>query len=151
MDHLIDLPSEAATLALGRALARRLRAGDVIALNGDLGAGKTTLARGLIQSLLGPAEEVPSPTYTLVQLYETPDFPLWHFDLYRLEVPAGVLELGWEETAEGAALIEWPERAGAYLPRYRLDVFLEMSGHGRRARLVPQGEGWQERLHDFRL
>jgi len=146
--QIVGLDSEDDTRALGARLAKHLKRGDVIALHGDLAAGKTTLARGLIQALLGPDEEVPSPTYTLVQAYDAPDFPVWHFDLYRLEDPAGVLELGWEDTQTGVALIEWPERAGHYLPAGRLDVFLEISGEARRARLEPAGEGWQERLDE---
>jgi tRNA threonylcarbamoyladenosine biosynthesis protein TsaE len=146
--QIVGLDSEDDTRALGARLAKHLKRGDVIALHGDLAAGKTTLARGLIQALLCPDEEVPSPTYTLVQAYDAPDFPVWHFDLYRLEDPAGVLELGWEDTQTGVALIEWPERAGHYLPAGRLDVFLEISGEARRARLEPAGEGWQERLDE---
>lgn len=146
--RILELASDTDTRALGARLAPLLRRGDVIALRGDLGAGKTTLARGLIQALLGRNEEVPSPTYTLVQMYEGPGFPLWHFDLYRLEDPDDVQELGWDETQDGAALIEWPDRAGRHLPAQRLDVFLENSGDGRRARLEPQGEGWQERLDE---
>lgn len=146
--QILGLDSEDDTRALGARLAKHLKRGDVIALNGDLAAGKTTLVRGLIQALLGREEEVPSPTYTLVQMYEAPDFPVWHFDLYRLEDPSGVHELGWDETQDGVALIEWPERAGSYLPAERLDVFLEISGEGRRARLEPVGEGWQERLDE---
>ena len=146
--RILGLASDGDTRALGARLALLLRRGDVIALHGDLGAGKTTLARGLIQSLLGHEEEVPSPTYTLVQMYEGPDFPVWHFDLYRLENAEDVQELGWDETQDGVALIEWPDRAGAHLPANRLDVFLEISGDGRRARLEPGGEGWQERLDE---
>lgn len=146
--QIVDLGSEDDTRALGARLAKHLKAADVIALHGDLAAGKTTLVRGLIQALLGPGEEVPSPTYTLVQMYDAPDFPVWHFDLYRLENPDGVFELGWDETQAGVALIEWPERAGQYLPAGRLDVFLEISGEGRRARLEPAGKGWQERLDE---
>ncbi len=146
--RILELASDGDTRALGARLARLLRRGDVIALRGELGAGKTTLVRGLIQALLGPEEEVPSPTYTLVQAYDAPDFPVWHFDLYRLETADDILELGWDETQDGVALIEWPERAGAYLPVNRLDVFLEISGDGRRARLEPGGEGWQERLDE---
>jgi len=151
MDLTFHLPDEISTSALGKKLAALLKAGDVIALHGDLGAGKTTLVRALVRAICGEDEEVPSPTYTLVQVYDGPDFPLWHFDLYRLEEADGVTELGWDETMDGASLIEWPERAGRHLPRERLDVFLEMSGDGRRVRLEPEGEGWQERLHDFRL
>ena len=146
--RILELASDADTRALGARLALLLRRGDVIALHGDLGAGKTTLARGLIRSLLGHEEEVPIPTYTLVQMYEGPGFPLWHFDLYRLENADDVQELGWDETQGGAPLIEWPDRAGKHLQACRLDVFLEISGDGRRARLEPGGEGWQERLDE---
>jgi tRNA threonylcarbamoyladenosine biosynthesis protein TsaE len=146
--RILELASDGDTRALGARLALLLRRGDVIALHGDLGAGKTTLVRGLIQSLLGHGEEVPSPTYTLVQMYEGPGFPVWHFDLYRLENADDVQELGWDETQDGAALIEWPDRAGEHLPVNRLAVLLQISWDGRRARLEPGGEGWQERLDE---
>jgi len=149
MEHTFVLPDEDATLGLGQLIARILRPGDFVALHGDLGAGKTTLTRGIIQAVLGSDEEVPSPTYTLVQMYVGPAFPLWHFDLYRLEDPEGVEELGWDDTVEGVALVEWPERAGRHLPGVRLDVLLEIHGDQRRVRLEPKGEGWQERLHGF--
>ena len=145
---ILDLASDVDTRLLGARLAQLLRAGDVIALHGDLGAGKTTLARGLIQSRLGPDEDVPSPTYTLVQTYDFGGLPVWHFDLYRLETPDAVFELGWDDTPLGAVLIEWPELAGRHLPEARLDVFLENSGEGRRAKLEARGEGWQERLDE---
>ncbi|MBA3069773.1 MAG: tRNA (adenosine(37)-N6)-threonylcarbamoyltransferase complex ATPase subunit type 1 TsaE [Hyphomonas sp.] len=145
----LDLASEDETRALGARLATLLQRGDVVALHGDLGAGKTTLVRGLIQSILGPATEVPSPTYALVQMYEGPSFPLWHFDLYRIEQAGDLQELGWDDTPGGVALIEWPQRAGAHLPENRLDVFLQNSGEGRRARLEARGEGWQERLDEL--
>ena len=116
MEPTFILADDAATRALGAALAGLLKAGDVIALHGDLGAGKTTLTRGLIQALCGADEDVPSPTYTLVQAYDGPGFPIWHFDLYRLDRPDEVRELGWDETQAGVALIEWPDRAGRYLP-----------------------------------
>lgn len=151
MSLSFDLVDENATLAFGARLGRVLRVGDVIALHGDLGAGKTTLTRGLVQEVFGKGEEVTSPTYTLVQVYEGEPFTLWHFDLYRLEVPEGVLELGWEDTLSGVAIIEWPERAGRFLPSGRLDVILENEGDGRRARLEAVGEDWQERLHDFTI
>lgn len=146
---IIELATDFDTGAVGAKLAQRLRRGDTIALHGGLGAGKTTLVRGLIQALTGPEEPVPSPTYTLVQMYEGPDFPVWHFDLYRIEQPDDLHELGWEDIQDGAALIEWPDRAGPHLPTSRLDVFLENSGDGRRARLEPKGEGWQERLDEL--
>ncbi|OYW88513.1 MAG: tRNA (adenosine(37)-N6)-threonylcarbamoyltransferase complex ATPase subunit type 1 TsaE, partial [Hyphomonas sp. 32-62-5] len=93
----LALPDEAATAALGERLGAVARAGDVIALVGDLGAGKTTLARALIRSHLGPETEAPSPTFTLVQTYPGPRFDIWHFDLYRLEDPGEARELGLEE------------------------------------------------------
>src|SRR5215207_6038059 len=104
------LPDERATVRLGEDIAMALRAGDALALSGDLGAGKTTLARGLIRAMAGEEKlDVPSPTFTLVQSYET-RVPLHHFDLYRLTSPSELDELGLDEMlASGAALIEWPE------------------------------------------
>jgi tRNA threonylcarbamoyladenosine biosynthesis protein TsaE len=133
------------TAALGAAVARALKAGEAVCLKGPLGAGKTTLARGLIRALTRPTEEIPSPTFTLVQSYEGRDFPLAHVDLYRLERPEEVEELGLDEALdEGAAIIEWPERLGARLPPDRLDIVLAVEGEGRRARLEPHG-AWEGR------
>ncbi|KCZ93289.1 tRNA (adenosine(37)-N6)-threonylcarbamoyltransferase complex ATPase subunit type 1 TsaE [Hyphomonas johnsonii] len=151
MTLTFDLADDAATQALGAALGGVLARGDVVALRGDLGAGKTTLVRGLIRALTTPEEEVPSPTYTLVQSYDGPDFAFWHFDLYRLNAPDELHELGWDETQEGVALIEWPDRAGRHLPAYRLEIDLEILGEQRRARLEPFGEDWQKRLDEFRF
>ncbi|MCR9194764.1 MAG: tRNA (adenosine(37)-N6)-threonylcarbamoyltransferase complex ATPase subunit type 1 TsaE [Hyphomonas sp.] len=148
MKHF-DLPTLEATQDLARTLAPGLKAGDVIALRGGLGAGKTTFARTLIETLLGRPTEVPSPTYTLVQTYDGPDFPIFHMDLYRLESPDEVFELGWDETRTGLALIEWPDRAGTYLPSWRLDLTLEILGDTRKAILEPGGEDWQKRLHEL--
>jgi tRNA threonylcarbamoyladenosine biosynthesis protein TsaE len=146
----LDLPDDAATAALGARLAQTVRPGDVIALYGDLGAGKTTLARGLIRALMGPATEAPSPTFTLVQTYQAPHFPIWHFDLYRLEDPGEARELGIEEAVDGLALIEWPERLGRDLPIARLEVRLsfgapERIGTGRNARLEDLDD-WSRRI-----
>jgi tRNA threonylcarbamoyladenosine biosynthesis protein TsaE len=121
--------SAEATQALAGRLARALRAGDVVALSGDLGSGKTTFARGVIAGLAAAAgvatPEVPSPTFTLVQTYEFPSLLVWHFDLYRVDRPEDALELGFEEAlTEGAVLVEWPERLGALLPRERIEVRL---------------------------
>jgi len=134
------LPDEAATERLGTSLAERLRPRDVVALQGGLGVGKTTLARAILRAASGdPALIVPSPTFTLVEIYDTPVGVFWHFDLYRLEEPEQVFELGWEEArADGVALVEWAERLGTLLPRERLTVTLAMEGDGRRAEL--QGE-----------
>lgn len=130
----MPLPNEAATETLGATLALRLKVGDVVGLTGDLGAGKTTLARAIIRAAADdPDLIVPSPTFTLVEVYETPRGTYWHFDLYRLEAPEQVYELGWEEArAEGIVLIEWPDRLGPLLPKH-LSVTLELAGDGRRA------------------
>ena len=147
----IDLPDATATAALGAALAPHLRPGDLLALGGDLGAGKTTLARGLIGAL-GYRGPVPSPTFTLVQHYETDPVPVWHFDLYRIGHPDEVIELGFDEArADGVVLLEWAERLGADLPATRLDIQLDYaaSGQTRVARLSgPQA--WVDRLQDLR-
>jgi tRNA threonylcarbamoyladenosine biosynthesis protein TsaE len=131
------LPDETAAERLGAALAGRLRPRDVVALQGGLGVGKTTLARAILRAASGdPALIVPSPTFTLVEIYDTPKGVFWHFDLYRLEEPEQVFELGWEEArADGMALVEWAERLGTLLPRERLTVTLAMEGDGRRADL----------------
>lgn len=132
-------------------LAGVLRLGDIVILKGGLGAGKTAFARGVIRALLSaPDEEVPSPTFTLVQTYETPELTLWHMDLYRLERPEQeILELGWEEVPRsGAALIEWGEKLGRLLPQNRLEVTLEtIPGEtaGRYIRLTPFGT-WEGRV-----
>jgi tRNA threonylcarbamoyl adenosine modification protein YjeE len=137
----IFLTDEAATLALGARLAPHLRAGDVVALAGDLGAGKTTLVRGLIAELARRAglapETVPSPTFPLVQVYELGAVTLWHFDLYRLKAIAELAELGWEEAlSEGITVVEWPERAAGFLPEPRLDIHLNWAGERRVACLT---------------
>lgn len=146
-DRLL-LADEAATGRLAAALAPLLERGDVIALSGDLGAGKTSFARALIGALTGAAEEVPSPTFTLVQSYETPKGTLWHFDLYRLAAPEEAYELGIEEAfAEGIAVIEWPERLGHLLPAERLEIALDFAAApgARTAALMPSGR-WAKRL-----
>ena len=132
----MSLPDERATDQLGATLAARLRIGDVVGLKGELGAGKTTLVRAILRAAAEDARLiVPSPTFTLVEVYETPRGSFWHFDLYRLETPEQVFELGWEEAlAEGISIIEWPERLGPLLPKH-LSVTLEVDGDGRRALL----------------
>jgi len=132
----LPLADETATAELGATLAARLKPGDVVGLKGELGAGKTTLARAILRAATDdPALIVPSPTFTLVEVYETPHGTYWHFDLYRLETPEQVFELGWEEArAEGIVLLEWPERLGSLLPKH-LSVTLEIDGDGRRALL----------------
>jgi tRNA threonylcarbamoyladenosine biosynthesis protein TsaE len=141
----IDLADDAATAALGARIGAAARPGDVVALVGDLGAGKTTLARGLIRSLMGPETEAPSPTFTLVQSYVAPSLTIWHFDLYRLKDPGEARELGLEEAVDGLAVIEWPERLGRDLPHARLEVRLSFSEQGRIARLV-DFDDWSTRI-----
>ncbi|HEY8696968.1 MAG TPA: tRNA (adenosine(37)-N6)-threonylcarbamoyltransferase complex ATPase subunit type 1 TsaE [Rhizomicrobium sp.] len=130
------LADEAATVALGARIAAGLAPGDAVALAGDLGAGKTTLARAILEAL-GVAETVPSPTFTLVQHYETPRLAVDHFDLYRIEQESELEQLGLDDAlASGAALIEWPERAGAHLSPDALRIELEIAGEkSRRARI----------------
>ena len=130
------LPDETATEQLGATLAARLKTGDIIGLKGVLGAGKTTLARAILRAAANdPDLIVPSPTFTLVEVYDTARGPIWHFDLYRLDSPEQVYELGWEEAlSQGIVLLEWPERLGPLLPRH-LSVTLEIEGDGRKALL----------------
>lgn len=151
----IALPDPAATEALARALAPRLKAGDLLLLQGDLGAGKTHFARALLRALPGPAgsesEAVPSPTFTLVQLYERDLGPVWHFDLYRLTRHEEIWELGWEEALAGLVLVEWPERLGPLLPADALSLtFAAASDGGRRVTLAGD-ETWEQRLADLRF
>ena len=144
----ISLADEAATRRLAAAVAAVARAGDVIALSGPLGAGKTSFARGFVDAL-GATEEVPSPTFTLVQTYALAPAAVWHFDLYRLERPTDAYELGIEDAFDsGISLIEWPARLGALLPADRLDVALDFAageGTGRIGRLIGHG-AWHARL-----
>jgi len=139
-----ELDSEAATQALAARVTRIARAGDVIALRGELGSGKTSFARGFIRALGRGDEEVPSPTFTLLEIYELAGLRVWHFDLYRLAKPEDVYELGFEEAlAGGVMLIEWPERLGSLLPRERLDVILSAGdAPGRRRALLRGGPRW---------
>lgn len=143
----IRLDGAAETAALGAALAARLYAGDVVLLSGGLGAGKTTLARGVIAALAGE-EDAPSPTFTLVQTYETTDGGLLlHADLYRIDDESELAELGLEDAFEDAiTLVEWPDRLGALTPPERLEIAIEPCNGGRIARLKGVGERWRDRL-----
>lgn len=141
----LDLPDLPATHALAARLARLLRAGDAVLLDGRLGAGKSELARAVLRAATGdPALEVPSPTFTLVQSYDLPAGPAHHFDLYRLDGPAGLAELGWEEAREGIVLVEWSDRLGAEAPADALRIVL-MPGDAEEARRVVLS-GWDARL-----
>jgi len=152
-DREIALPDEAATTRLGAGVGRALAAGEAVCLWGPLGAGKSTLARGLIRALTDPAEDVPSPTFTLVQFYVGASLALAHFDLYRLSRADEAYEIGLDEALEdGAAIIEWPERLAGRLPTDRLDIELSIVGAAgdevRRARLTPHGS-WEGRSIEF--
>jgi len=140
------LADEAATRAVGARLAKLLRAGDVVLLDGPLGAGKTTLVRGLLAAL-GHSGEVPSPSFALVQPYESVSPPLWHVDLYRVENPAELDELGLDTIlGDGALLVEWPSRAGeGAWSAGALRLSLEPRPDGARCLTAVRGEGWEER------
>jgi tRNA threonylcarbamoyladenosine biosynthesis protein TsaE len=169
--RVLALPDLAATAALGRALASLLRPGDVVALKGGLGAGKTTLVRDIVAALSPATTEVPSPTFTLVQTYpvqlaggpaetqaceplacEPLACELWHFDLYRLDRPEQIYELGLEEALSGAiAVIEWPELIERLLPSATtLTIELRMHASGARQAVIGGGSAWTERLAKLR-
>lgn len=151
----LDLPSEAATAALADWFAARLRPGDTILLSGEIGAGKTFFCRRLIQSRLaavGRQEDVPSPTFTIVQIYDLGDTELWHCDLYRLTSADETVELGLSEAFESAiCLVEWPDRLGDLAPSHALSLSLS---HGpnddaRLALLTATDDRWRTRLADL--
>ena len=144
---VIELPDEAATAALAAHIAALARPGDVIALKGELSAGKTSFARAFIRAR-GGVEAVPSPTFTLVQVYELADGPIWHIDGYRLRDPEEAWELDIEDAfRDGVSLIEWPERLGPLIPARRLEITLSAgpTPAARRAAIDPGGE-WAARL-----
>jgi tRNA threonylcarbamoyladenosine biosynthesis protein TsaE len=119
---VVDLPDETATLALAARIAAVAAPSDIIALKGDLGSGKTAFARAFIRAC-GNQDEVPSPTFTLVQVYDAGRTVIWHFDLYRIRAPEEAWELGIEDAfIAGISLIEWPERLGPLLPERRLEL-----------------------------
>ena len=149
----IGLADAEATTALGAAIAPLLQPGDAVLLYGPLGMGKSTLARGLIRALTGPEEDVPSPTFTLVQFYETTP-PVAHFDLYRLTRPEEAFEIGLDDALdEGCALIEWPERLGddpgRMLGPDRLVIAISEDGSGRCATVSGAGS-WHSRIDHVR-
>ena len=147
---VVGLKDEAATEALGARIARGLRAGDAILLSGELGAGKTVLARAILRAR-GVTEYVPSPTFTLVQAYETPGLTLYHFDLYRIERTSELNELGLDEAYEdGAILVEWPERAPRVFPDDALKVNLHVTGEHAREAQISGPEHWRDMLADAR-
>lgn len=142
---MTDLSTPQATEALGASLASRLRVGDVIALFGDLGAGKTTFTRGLLRGL-GFEGDVSSPTFPIVQPYEELSVPVWHIDLYRIEHPSEIDELGLDEArADTALVIEWPERLGRRLWGDALQLHLTVAEGGIRALTAKVPPAWGTR------
>ena len=144
------LADEAATLALGAGLAAVLQPGIYLALHGDLGAGKTTLARGLLRGL-GYDGRVKSPTYTLVELYTTSRLDLYHFDFYRFDDRHELVDAGLREAFDGSnvCIVEWPEKARGFLPTADLDVTLTHVGGGRAARIAAGTEAGRRCLRHF--
>jgi tRNA threonylcarbamoyladenosine biosynthesis protein TsaE len=144
----VDLPDEAATLALGASLATALKPGMVVYLRGDLGAGKTTLVRGLLRAL-GYAGRVKSPTYTLLESYVLSKFTLQHYDLYRMIDPREWLDAGFRDDCNPGTLclVEWPEKAAGLLPRPDLEIRLRMAGEGRTAQLRALSPAGRKEMH----
>jgi len=141
---IVALPDLAATETLAARLASVARAGDCILLEGPLGAGKTALARAFLRNATGdPAIEVPSPSFTLVQSYDTRIGPVFHYDLWRLDGSASLYELNWDDAQDGIVLVEWPDRLGPLRPADALTITLRLlHGETREATLA----GWDDRL-----
>ncbi|MEQ1789984.1 MAG: tRNA (adenosine(37)-N6)-threonylcarbamoyltransferase complex ATPase subunit type 1 TsaE [Rickettsiales bacterium] len=146
LERLLETPEN--TQEFAAILAKLCKVGDCILLYGDVGAGKTTFARGFIESIAGTQEEIVSPTFTLVQTYPLVDGgAVWHCDLYRLKNKNELLELGLEEAFEnGITLIEWPEIAESIMPKNSLTVKLDMQGQGRSVILTGNMDVWENRL-----
>ena len=144
MPVILQLPDLAATQALAERLTRIVRPGDCICLQGPLGAGKTALARAFLREAAGdPMMEVPSPSFTLVQIYDTRVGPVFHYDLWRLDGSDALAELDWEDALDGIVLVEWPERLGPLRPADALTITLRLGeGEAREATLA----GWDGRL-----
>ncbi len=143
----IDWPDEESAARCAVILGRQLRTGDVILLSGPVGSGKTHFARALIQSLLPAPEDVPSPTFTLVQTYETTSGPLWHTDLYRVAFDTEIDELGLVDAFDSAiCLVEWPDRLGPLCPVNALGIDIAPDGDARHVRLSWTDEKWPARL-----
>ncbi|WP_339777309.1 tRNA (adenosine(37)-N6)-threonylcarbamoyltransferase complex ATPase subunit type 1 TsaE [uncultured Thalassospira sp.] len=150
MEKIVDIKNQAGTEKLAARLAAIAQAGDVILMHGTLGMGKSAFCRAYIRALAdNPNEEVPSPTFTLVQVYELEPLPVWHFDLYRLSDPEEVHELDIEDAFnEAVSLIEWPDRLEYLTPENRLDIYIEPGSipDARQIKLVAHGDDWQKRL-----
>ena len=143
----LDLPNETATADLAFRIAALAEPADIIALKGELGTGKTAFARAFIRAR-GEREDIPSPTFTLVQIYHVGPTAIWHFDLYRLRTPDEAWELGIEDAfASGISLVEWPERMGRLLPERRLQIAFTFGAEpDARCLLLDPSESWRARL-----
>jgi tRNA threonylcarbamoyladenosine biosynthesis protein TsaE len=143
----VDLPDETATADLAARIAAVAEPADVIALKGELGTGKTAFARAFIRER-GEPDDIPSPTFTLVQIYDAGPTAIWHFDLYRIRTPEDAWELGIEDAfTAGISLVEWPERLGPLLPERRLEItFSFRADPGARRLLLDPSKEWQTRL-----
>jgi tRNA threonylcarbamoyladenosine biosynthesis protein TsaE len=148
----LQLPDEVATLALGAALGLAISRRTIVHLCGDLGAGKTTLVRGLLRRL-GHAGNVRSPTYTLVELYAISNLDFYHFDFYRFDQPEEYLDAGLDEyfAGDGICLVEWPERAAPYVPAPDLRITLLVADGGRTARLMALSQSGEQCLKNIDL
>jgi tRNA threonylcarbamoyladenosine biosynthesis protein TsaE len=145
----IELTNEKDTENLSKKIGAFLQKKDFVALRGDLGAGKTSFSRSLIRHLGDDKQEVPSPTFTLVQFYDLPKFTLWHFDLYRIKHPEEIYELGWEDAChDGVVLAEWPENLGNLIPEDRIEIELFFTGKdGERIATIKGLGEMEERLN----
>ena len=145
----IQLPDLAATARLAARVAAAMRRGDAILLAGPLGAGKTEFARALLRAVTAdPRLEVPSPSYTLVQSYNTAHGPLHHFDLWRTDGPAALEELGWDDATQDIVMVEWPDRLGDRTPADALQIMFQTGADDSRLATLA---GWPGRLQALSL
>lgn len=141
---IYDLPNIQATMDLAEKIASLVKVEDALLLSGPLGIGKTAFARSLIRSVCHSLDmEVPSPSFTLVQYYDGPEFPLYHYDLWRLENEQDLIELDWDDAREGVVLVEWPERLQSLLPEKALHISFSLQSDSMRRAVL---SGWDERL-----
>ncbi len=149
--HNILVATENEMTLLGQRLAKLLDSGDTLLLSGPIGAGKTHLARAIIRTLVGEAEEIPSPTFTLVQVYDRPDGTIWHADLYRLGDSSEVIELGLDEAVgEAIVIIEWPDRLPEdFYTGNALEIQISPRGDARKVDFRSDGTRWQSKLRDL--
>ena len=153
-DHISTLhfmlPDPDATDALAQRIVAHLSCPDCVLLSGPIGAGKSHLARAAVRALTHPQQEVPSPTYTLMQSYETAQSTIWHMDLYRLGEPEELMELGLDTVLDTAiSLIEWPERLGSLTPARHIHITLSQQGDGRSAEVRLVGADWENMLEEL--